>query len=86
MVLPVAVTALLLGLASGYILPTGSAPQDSSVCGDCAATTCPNWQTLSCQHGYTLDECECCFTCAKGLGDTCGGKKNHLFKPSFYIF
>ncbi|GIX81490.1 IGFBP N-terminal domain-containing protein [Caerostris darwini] len=37
---------------------------------DCDETDCPE---LNCEFGVVPDVCECCYTCAKGPGESCGG-------------
>lgn len=45
--------------------------------------SCPNCLEVHCHpeedcaHGATKDECGCCDVCAKGLGEECGGYRNH---------
>ena len=49
-------------------------PSQALTCDSCEPSKCNS--NLNCPHGKVLDSCKCCFECAKGEDEECGGKFN----------
>eukprot|EP00112_Aurelia_sp_Birch-Aquarium-sp1_P008678 Seg1962.2 transcript_id=Seg1962.2/GoldUCD/mRNA.D3Y31 product="Venom protein 302" protein_id=Seg1962.2/GoldUCD/D3Y31 len=45
---------------------------------NCGRTICPS--TNNCLQNRILDDCGCCFVCARNVGEVCGGKRNSFGK------
>ncbi|CAM1297779.1 Uncharacterised protein g1934 [Pycnogonum litorale] len=49
---------------------------DSLSCIDCNERKCRTREQLGCIGGYDIEACGCCETCAKLVGEKCGGPWN----------
>ncbi|XP_035231762.1 single insulin-like growth factor-binding domain protein-2 [Stegodyphus dumicola] len=66
---------IMLGLLSSSLANDDDFEDDERevLCSDiiCDDYECP--ETDDCDYGLAPDVCGCCYTCAKGPGDSCGG-------------